>query len=183
MSSAGGTSSSQHGRKAAKLALDEVLKRYRIQHPDEERAPRSCHLALVPGRLRPANYGSASPESDTRRDKTLLPLNRTAPLNPQPLDLDRHAPSDDAEGAEQPCGERIPIHELIASRSPNWAGTRHGVFHYLIQIAECSVTLLCQVTAESAMNAKEQVMRLPNLIEFREISFGELAQIMRLQAP
>jgi hypothetical protein len=50
-------------------------------------------------------------------------------------------------------------------------------FHYLIRISECAVILHCQVAAESAAEARLRVQRIHNLIEWREISAKELAEL------
>ena len=51
-------------------------------------------------------------------------------------------------------------------------------FHYLIRIAECKLTLHCEVTADSEAAARHHVKQIPNLMEWREISGAELAEIM-----
>jgi hypothetical protein len=54
-------------------------------------------------------------------------------------------------------------------------------FHYLSRIVECAMTLHCQVTAQSAAGARDQVERIPNLIEWRGISAKELAEIIKAE--
>jgi hypothetical protein len=54
-------------------------------------------------------------------------------------------------------------------------------FHYVIRIAECVVSLHCQVNADSVADARHQVERIPNLIEWREVSARELAEIIKTQ--
>jgi hypothetical protein len=52
-------------------------------------------------------------------------------------------------------------------------------FHFLVRIAECTSVLHCEVKADYAAKAREQVQRIPNLVEWREISFGELLEIAK----
>jgi hypothetical protein len=50
-------------------------------------------------------------------------------------------------------------------------------FHYLVRIAECTSVLHCEVKADHAAAARDQVKRIPNLMEWREISFAELLKL------
>jgi hypothetical protein len=52
-------------------------------------------------------------------------------------------------------------------------------FHYLVRIAECTSVLHCEVKADHAAAARDQVQRIPNLMEWREISFGELVDLAK----
>jgi hypothetical protein len=54
-------------------------------------------------------------------------------------------------------------------------------FNYLIRIPECALILDCEVTAQSAIDAREKVERIPNLTEWREVSKKELAEIQAKQ--
>jgi hypothetical protein len=58
----------------------------------------------------------------------------------------------------------------------------HYEFHFLVRILECSVTLHCQVSAESAAEARAQVQRIPNLLNWREISAKEIAEITTIES-
>jgi hypothetical protein len=55
----------------------------------------------------------------------------------------------------------------------NWPA-ENRTFHYLIRIAECALPLHCEIEAQNAAAARQQVQRIPNLIEWREISVEEL---------
>jgi hypothetical protein len=52
-------------------------------------------------------------------------------------------------------------------------------FHYLIRIAECALTLLCEVITDSEAAAKRHVKQIPNLLEWREISGDEFVNLIR----
>jgi hypothetical protein len=52
-------------------------------------------------------------------------------------------------------------------------------FHYLIRIAECALPLHCEVIAHSDAAARHQVKQIPNLMEWRELSDEELAEIVK----
>jgi hypothetical protein len=52
-------------------------------------------------------------------------------------------------------------------------------FHYLIRIAECSLPLHCEVIADSDAAARQKVKKIPNLMEWREFSGEELAEILK----
>ena len=62
-------------------------------------------------------------------------------------------------------------------RKPVFPSDRES-FHFLVRIAECKLVLHCEVKADSAGEAKGRVERIPNLIEWRELSFQELNEIM-----
>ena len=52
-------------------------------------------------------------------------------------------------------------------------------FHYLIRIAEYALALHCEVIAHSDEAARHQVKQIPNLMEWRELSDEELAEILK----
>lgn len=52
-------------------------------------------------------------------------------------------------------------------------------FHYLVRIAECTSVLHCEVKADHAAAARDHVKRIPNLMEWREISFAELLELAK----
>ena len=52
-------------------------------------------------------------------------------------------------------------------------------FHYLVRIAECKSVLHCEVKADHAAAARDHVKRIPNLMEWREISFAELLELAK----
>jgi hypothetical protein len=47
----------------------------------------------------------------------------------------------------------------------------------LIRIAECALTLHCEVNADDDAAARHQVKQIPNLMAWRQISSEELAEI------
>jgi hypothetical protein len=57
--------------------------------------------------------------------------------------------------------------------------TDNHSFHYLIRIAECALPLHCEVIAHSDAAARHQVKQIPNLMEWRELSDEELAEILK----
>jgi hypothetical protein len=52
-------------------------------------------------------------------------------------------------------------------------------FHFLVRIAECTSVLHCEVKADHAAAARDQLKRIPNLMEWREISFAELLELAK----
>ena len=70
------------------------------------------------------------------------------------------------------------VQEFPAKRFRNDLPVETQQFHYLIRIAECLLPLLCQVEAENAAEAWHRVKQIRNLIEWREISAEELAEII-----
>jgi len=52
-------------------------------------------------------------------------------------------------------------------------------FHYLVRIAECRSVLHCEVKADHAAAARDLVRRIPNLMEWRELSFAELLELAK----
>jgi hypothetical protein len=52
-------------------------------------------------------------------------------------------------------------------------------FYYLIRIAECALALLCEVTADGDIAARQHVNHIPNLLECREISSEEFLSLSR----
>lgn len=52
-------------------------------------------------------------------------------------------------------------------------------FYYLIRIAECAPALLCEVTADTNLAARQHVSQIPNLLECREISSEEFLSLAR----
>jgi hypothetical protein len=54
-------------------------------------------------------------------------------------------------------------------------------FHYLIRIAECALTLHCEVKTDNATSARHRVEQIPNLLEWRHISCREVAEILKME--
>ena len=72
-----------------------------------------------------------------------------------------------------PALKRGPIRPASGFPSDNQS------FHYLIRIAECASILHCEVKADNSAASRERVERIPNLMEWREISLEELAKILK----
>jgi hypothetical protein len=71
--------------------------------------------------------------------------------------------------------------EVGEARHPSipTSGSDNHSFHYLIRIAECTLPLHCEVIADSDAAARHHVKQIPNLMEWREISGEELAEILK----
>jgi hypothetical protein len=63
----------------------------------------------------------------------------------------------------------------LASKVPSDSQT----FHYLVRIAECTSVLHCEIKADHPATASDKVKRIPNLMEWREVSIEELAEIVK----
>jgi hypothetical protein len=77
---------------------------------------------------------------------------------------------------------RVDVLPISLSHGDNERG-RQGLFRIslLIRIVECAVTLHCQVRAQSAAEARDRVEGIPNLIEWKEISAKELADVVKAE--
>jgi hypothetical protein len=172
-------------REEAQLTLDKILKRYGI-HPSDQpwrtrgkTVPLAAPKVETKGLLRePITSGPAAAK------KPFVPL-RHAELGP-PLDsewscylIDTPATANVPLSNESAPG--LASNEVLGDKPKIELPTEYHNFHYLIRIVECAVTLHCQVTAESAADARDQVQRIPNLIEWREISAMELADIFKAE--
>jgi hypothetical protein len=149
-------------REEAKLTLDTILKRYGIHPSDQPAREQRKPVPLAASRMltkellpEPITTGPAA------ANKPFAPV-RQVRLGVAPLNEPKHGSASDEGFADKPEGE-LP--------------TEYQDFHYLIRIVECAVTLHCQVRAESAAEARLEVQRIPNLIEWREISAKELAEL------
>ena len=89
-------------------------------------------------------------------NRPMLPVERMRPESPLELGGIRHP--------------GIPPH-----RSPSG----NQKFHYLIGVAECALTLHCEVTADSEPAARHRLKQIRNLLEWREISTQERAEIIK----
>jgi hypothetical protein len=138
-------------QKEAKRKLDEVRKRYGI------------HLAV--------------PQTPPAEGTNLItPME---PVKPEPPAAVRVQPS-------VPITPLSPVKRMRSDPAPQRGRMRQSnvfpsdirSYHYLIRIAECASLLHCEVEAENDAAARERVGQIPNLMEWREISFEELAEIM-----
>jgi hypothetical protein len=142
---------SHSDREDAKRALDEVLRRYGISGLDQQ-----AHQHVAKS-LKAPTEGAAQTRPTLVPDK---PASNNFPSSPS--DLQSNLP---LRGA--------PIRHATGSSSGN------RIFHYLIRIAECTSTLLCEVTADSHVAARQHVNQIPNLLECREISSEEFFSLAR----
>jgi hypothetical protein len=71
--------------------------------------------------------------------------------------------------------------EIGEARHPNipTSGRDNHSFHYLIRIAECTLPLHCEVIADSDAVARHLVKQIQNLMEWRELSGEEFAEILK----
>jgi hypothetical protein len=139
----------------ARRTLDEVRERYGLRQPESPANP------LM-------NIASRTPKEPARQQ--LRPtVTEPAILNPPFLAAERMRPG--------PNLERGGVRQLAipSSRSPS----DDQSFHYLIRVAECTLPLHCEVTANSEPTAKHRVKQIRNLLEWREISVEELAEIIK----
>jgi hypothetical protein len=142
-------------REQAQRALDEVRERFGLRQPESPANP-------------PVNTAWRAPKDPARQQ--LLPTVSEPSVPNRPLlaaERMRPGPHSEIGGVRQPS---IPL-----SRSPSDSQS----FHYLIRIAECRLTLHCEVTADSEPAAKHHIQQIPNLLEWREISVKELAEIIK----
>ena len=147
----------------ARHTLDEVRRRYGIHQPDTEhpRAKTSSISLKEPAKQQPRprlRLGSPIP---------MTPIDRLERTQLDPLVHgvnNRHLEIGEA---------RHPSIRTSGSLSDNHR------FHYLIRIAECALPLHCEVIAHSDAAARHQVKQIPNLMEWRELSDEELAEILK----
>ena len=76
----------------------------------------------------------------------------------------------------KPAGRPLARAEAHLSTAP---GSDSETFHYLVRIAECKSVLHCEVKADHAAAARDHVKRIPNLMEWREVSFAELLELAK----
>jgi hypothetical protein len=152
---------SRFTREKAQRTLDEVRKRYGIRQSDS------------PAHLRANTASSAPREPAKQQPRPSVSLEPPTPRTPF-VAVERMRPGPHLElGGVRHQG--IP-----ASRPPSDNRTiDYQTFHYLIRIAECALTLHCEVTANSEAAARHHVKQIPNLMEWREISGAELAEISK----
>jgi hypothetical protein len=171
-------------REEGKLILDGVLKRYGIhpsRHPEGTQgemmppaAPKVEAKELLPI---PSGPVPAKRLSETVRQPELGPhldfgwrrhlLDKAASANVVVSNEPDPEPAADEVLMDRPVGKLVPRESQD--------------FHYLIRVVECAFTLHCQVTAASAADARDLVERIPNLIEWRETSAKELAELTRIE--
>jgi hypothetical protein len=145
---------SRFTQEEAKRKLQEVRSRYGIQDLDPQAGPRTdMHAPLRGAKQQPRP--TVEPQPTASKARTV------------PVERMRSEPDLELQKAR--------LHNLAANASP----PDQQIFHYLIQIAECTAALHCEVTAECEPNARHYVKQIPNLLGWREISGAELAEIIK----
>jgi hypothetical protein len=167
--------SSGSTREDAKRTLDQVLRRYGIQPYDRVGTAQRQEWPLVASPVHSEAVTaeaviSNEPFSPARQRRLGAPFDLQKPGNPK-----QSATAEvlrENESAHGPASHNVSW-DMPLDEQP----TRHLQFHFLVRLLECALTLHCQVTAQTAIDARDQVERIPNLIEWREVSKKELAEI------
>jgi hypothetical protein len=144
---------SRFTREEAKRTLDEVRRRYGIHESAPPAHPRVDRSLIVP----------REPAEQTR------PTLRTEPSAPIPSNPTRQIQSNPRLGRARARHPNVPASGSAADNEN---------FYYLIRIAECALTLLCEVTADSEATARHRVKQIPNLLEWREICGEEFVSLV-----
>lgn len=166
----------------AKLVLDSVLQRYRIPqsgHPERTEGKTMTLAARKPERKEPLPEQMAPEFTLANRPLATARQSEIGPcleLGWRPYFLDTSTRTNVHLSNERARGEAF-----ASKPGAELAPTKSHDFHYLIRILECSSILHCQVIAESAAAARDQLEQIPNLIEWREITAKELAEIIRIE--
>jgi hypothetical protein len=140
-------------REEAKRTLDEVRRRYGIHESAPQAHPRVYPSLIVTTEPAKHTQPPLRPESSGSEA-------RVSPAGQRP-----------SRPPLKPARARHPI--IPASTSDN------KCFPFLIRIAECTLTLLCEVTADSEAAAMHHLQQIPNLLEWREISIEECVSLVR----
>jgi hypothetical protein len=135
---------SRFTQEEAKRTLDEICRRHGIQESDSQAQPHMNKSLVVPTE-------SAKQPRPTLRSEASLSKAHSVPVDPL-----RSEPSLERAGV---CH---PIFTATESASDN------KTFHYLIRIAECTLTLHCEVNADNDAGARKLVGQIPNLLEWRQ---------------
>jgi hypothetical protein len=139
----------------AQRTLDEVRERYGIRQSGSP-----AHVRVNTASSAPKEPAKQEPRPTLRLEPSIT---ETPFVAVEPM---RFGPHLELGGVRRP--------DIPPSGSPS----DNQSFHYLIRIAECALTLYCEVTADSEATAKHHVKQIPNLMEWREISGAELAEII-----
>jgi hypothetical protein len=148
-------------REEAQRALNEVRVRYGIYRSQRQELPRV--------------EASLSPPQATAEPKPRHPVSLKPPTSKISL-----PPVERTRFAEWPLDlgwvyyPSTPAPVMESAWDDYW-------FHYLIRIAECELSLHCEIRANNNAAARRHVERIPNLLEWRQISGEELAEILKLE--
>jgi hypothetical protein len=143
---------SQDDSKSNGLTHEEARRRL-----DEVRGRYGIHLA-DPRAHSIADNPSSSQKASAKLELGLAPS--VPETRPKPVDWKQ-------SGSAVKRREGHPARELPSDSQS---------FHYLIRIAECTSVLHCEIKADHPRAARDQLQRIPNLVEWREISFWELVE-------
>jgi hypothetical protein len=146
---------SQNDSKSNGLTHEEAQRRL-----DEVRSRYGIHLAH-PQADPIAGSRSSSQKEPAKLEPELA--SRVAGTRPKPVDLKQSG---------------RPLTRAEANLSTELRSDSES-FHYLVRIAECKSVLHCEVKADHAAAARDHVKRIPNLMEWREISFAELLELAK----
>jgi hypothetical protein len=104
-----------------------------------------------------------------------------ASQQPRPLVSEPSGPNRPFLPSNGYAPDRIGNSEGFATQEfpPNGSPSDNQKYHYLIRVAECALTLHCEVTADSEPAARHRVKQIRNLLVWREISAEELAEIIK----
>jgi hypothetical protein len=173
-------------REEGKLILDDVLKRYRIHpsgHPEgiqgkmmPPAAPKVEAEELLPDPITSGPAAARTPYATVRQPELGAPLDFGWRRHLLDMAAIANIPVSNDPNHE-PAADEVFMDKSEVKLVP----TESQEFHYLIRVLECAFTLHCQVTAASAADARDQVERIPNLIEWRETSVKEIAELTKIE--
>jgi hypothetical protein len=143
-------------KEEAQRKLEEVRQRYGIRMTDTVVRPVAVKSPVLPAPTK-------------QRERPEPP----APRTPDPPAA--RTPSVQANGLQLRAASKYEAVRRASGSVPPDSKS----FHFLVRIAECASTLHCEVEAETSTAAREQVERIPNLLDWREPSPEELAQMLR----
>jgi hypothetical protein len=146
---------SRFTRKEAKRTLDEVRRRYGIHESVTQAHPHVNRSVRVPTEVAKQTGPTLTPEPSASKAR----VSRVGQMQSKP-----------------PMERAKARHPIIHASGP---ASDNRSFHYLIRIAECALTLLCEVITDSEAAAKHHVKQIPNLLEWREISGEEFVNLVR----
>jgi hypothetical protein len=169
-------------REQAKLILDDVANRYGFtnlnQVPARLNSLPAAAKGVGEGQL-PATISEHNPADEVGIQESPL---RCCPL----LDFQWHQCPDMTLFANEPPSfgpwNGSGTNNVVRTIAMNVSSGECFEFHFLIRIVECAITLHCQIRAQTAIEARNQVERIPNLIEWTEVSAKELAELVEVES-
>jgi hypothetical protein len=165
-------------REEAASTLAAIMKRYGIQPSEQQGGERRKNVPLDAPELQAKKLNAqplrSEPVVAQKRFSQLLSPTLDFEWLPYSPETPRTASVPLSEDAHVATGDLDHFGHKPEAAQP---AKEYDIFHFLIQILECSVTLHCRVAAESPADARDQVKRIPHLIEWREISAKELLRL------